>query len=280
VTTSEPKSRRLAKSKAKAGAANAPSRKPVHRVAAEPPKEPRRPPHGDSNERSLYARVAATLGREIVAGVHAAGAILPTEPEMLARFKVSRNVLREAYSVLAAKGMIAARPKVGTRVRPAAEWNALDPEVLAWHFQAAPNEKLVEDLFTVRQMIEPPAAALAASARSPATLRRLQDAYARMVKYRNGEGDLVAADLDFHMAILEGRDNPFLAALGALINTSLQAVFKYSWKGAARIQKERLLQHEVVFHAIRDGDPNEARRLMTLLLEDSIGDIRKVLASA
>ena len=195
-------------------------------------------------------------------------------------FGVSRNVLREAYSVLAAKGMIAARPKVGTRVRPTAEWNALDPEVLAWRFQAAPTEKVVKDLFTVRQMIEPPAAALAASARSPATLRRLQEAYARMVNYRNGEGDLVAADLDFHMAILEGRDNPFLAALGALINTSLQAVFKYSWKGAARIQSERLLQHEAVLHAIRDGDPKEARRLMTSLLEDSIGDIRKVLKPA
>ena len=280
MTNSRPKARRPAKRAAKAGAAKALSRKSIQRAAAEPAKESRPKSHGDSNERSLYARVAATLGREIVAGVHPAGSILPTEPEMLARFSVSRNVLREAYSVLAAKGMIAARPKVGTRVRPVAEWNALDPEVLAWHFQAAPTEKVVEDLFTVRQMIESPAAALAASARSPATLLRLQEAYERMVKYRNGEGDLVAADLDFHMAILEGRDNPFLAALGALINTSLQAVFKYSWRGAARIQSERLIQHEVVLDAIRDGDPKKAHRLMTVLLEDSIGDIRKELRPA
>jgi GntR family transcriptional regulator, galactonate operon transcriptional repressor len=230
----------------------------------------------DANERGLTAGVAATLGREIVSGVHPVGAIL-AEPKMLSRFAISRTALREAYRVLSAKGMIVARQKVGTRVRPVAEWNALDPEVLAWHLQAAPKEKVVEDLFTVRKMIEPEAAAIAAAARSPVTVRRLEDAYTRMVQYRHGEGDLVAADLEFHMVILEARNNPFLAALGALINTSLQAVFKYSWQGAARIKTERLHQHEEVCLAIRNGDPHEARRRMMSLLEDSIQDIRKVL---
>ena len=66
---------------------------------------------------------------------------------MRARFSVSRTALREAYSSLAAKGLIAARPKVGTRVRPKSDWNMLDPEVLAWHIQTLPNENLAEDLY-------------------------------------------------------------------------------------------------------------------------------------
>jgi DNA-binding FadR family transcriptional regulator len=269
----------LTSSKTRVQREKANSLEAAHRGGRSRRHEPGYPLIPDANERGLSAQVAATLGREIVSGVHPVGAIL-AEPKMLSRFAVSRTALREAYRVLAAKGMIVARQKVGTRVRPVADWNALDPEVLAWHFQAAPKEKLVEDLFTVRKMIEPEAAAIAAAARSPVTLRRLKDAYARMVQYRHGEGDLVAADLEFHMVILEARNNPFLAALGALINTSLQAVFKYSWQGAARIQTERLRQHEEVYLAIRNGDPDEARHRMMSLLEDSIKDIRKVLRPA
>ena len=59
---------------------------------------------------------------------------------------------------------IVARPKIGTRVRPRSEWNLLDPDVLAWHLAATPSEHLVDELFALRQMVEPPAAALAASA--------------------------------------------------------------------------------------------------------------------
>ena len=82
---------------------------------------------------------------------------------MCARFSVSRTALREAYSILSAKALIVARPKIGTRVRPKSDWNLLDPEVLAWHLQATPNEHFVDDLFVLRQMVEPAAAALAAS---------------------------------------------------------------------------------------------------------------------
>jgi len=228
--------------------------------------------------RKLYAQVAETLGCEIVGGIYSPGDALPRAPEMCARFGVSRTALREAYSILAAKGLIVARPKVGTLVRPRAEWNALDPEVLAWHFQSAMTEKVIEDLFKVRQMIEPAAAAMAAEGRSPATLARLEDAFARMVRYRNGEGDLIGADLDFHMAILEAQDNLFLGALGGLIHTSLRAVFSYSWEGAARIQEVRLRGHEAILEAIREGRPEEARQGMSALLSDSGDDVREFLS--
>ena len=85
---------------------------------------------------------------------------------MRSRFAVSRTALREAYSVLAAKGLILPRPKIGTRVRPKADWNMLDPEVLTWHLEAVPNEEFISELYTLRHMIEPEAAALAAVAPS------------------------------------------------------------------------------------------------------------------
>ncbi len=230
-----------------------------------------------SFERNIHSQLAARLGRDIVGGVYPAGSLLPNAAEMCARFSVSRTALREAYSMLSAKALIVARPKVGTRVRPKSEWNMLDPEVLGWHLEAAPTEDFISHLFVLRQMIEPPAAALAAAAGSRATVEQIAEAYSRMDRFRHGQGDLIGADLDFHMGILEATGNPFLAALGGLIHAALECTFRLSWQGAARIQDDRLLQHRAILEAIRQGAPDLARDRMAELLRDSIEDVRQFL---
>src|SRR5579871_6525539 len=128
-------------------------------------------------ERNIHTSLAGRLGREIVAGVYPPGSLLPNANDMCARFSVSRTALREAYSVLNAKSLIVARPKIGTRVRPKADWNMLDAEVLSWHLQSTPTESFVAELFVLRQMVEPEAAALAAKARSRSTIDRIAEAY-------------------------------------------------------------------------------------------------------
>ena len=226
---------------------------------------------------ALHTSLAGRLGREIVGGIYPPGSLLPNAVEMCARYSVSRTALREAYSVLTAKAMIVARPKIGTRVRPKADWNMLDPEVLSWHLQSTPTENFVAELFVLRQMVEPEAAALAARARSRATIDRIADAYGRMDRFKDGAGDLIGADLDFHMGILEATGNHFLTALGGLIRTSLECTFELSWEGASRIQDARLHQHRGIFEAIRDGSPELAKSRMTELLSDSIDDVREYL---
>jgi GntR family transcriptional regulator, galactonate operon transcriptional repressor len=256
------------------------SRANRRRIASSPAMavvSPRHRRDGSAFERNLHSQLAGQLGREIVAGVYPPGSLLPNAAEMCARFSVSRTALREAYSRLSAKALIVARPKIGTRVRPNADWNLLDPEVLAWHLQARPTEHFVGHLFVLRQMIEPAAAALAASSASRATIDRIADAYGRMDQFKNGAGDLIGADLDFHMAILEATENPFLAALGGMIQAALECTFQLSWQGAARIQDDRLLQHRAIFEAIRDRASDLARDRMAELLRDSIGDVREYL---
>ena len=213
------------------------------------------------------------LGRDIVSGVHPPGSQLPNAEEMCARFKVSRTALREAYSLLNAKALIAARPKTGTRVRPREEWNLFDPDVLAWHMQSEPTAAFIGDLFVLRQMVEPAAAALAAQSRAKPTLDRIASAFARMERYKDGASELIEADLDFHMSILGATDNPFLTALGGLIHASLQCAFRFSWEGAARIQDSRLRQHGAILDAIRAGAADAAREAMRVLLADSLDDV-------
>ncbi len=116
----------------------------------------------DAAGRNLHEKIANVLGLGIIGGETPPGALLPTEVELCGRLSVSRSALREAFQLLSAKRLIQSRQKVGTAVRPRADWNMLDPEVLAWHLQAAPTDAFVSGLFEVRKIVEPSAAALAA----------------------------------------------------------------------------------------------------------------------
>lgn len=231
-------------------------------------------------ERHIHGFVAMTLGREIVSGAYPAGSLLPNVPELCERFGVSRTVLREAYNLLAAKALIVARPKVGTRVRPKSEWHMFDPDVLAWHMEAGQGLAFVSDLFVLRQMVEPEAAALAAKVRSDETIDEIAEAFSRMERFRDGEAGLIEADLDFHMAILSATGNPFLAALGGIIHAALQGAFRLTWEGAARMHSDRLRQHGLILAAIRQGSPELARRRMFELLRNSLKDASKFPAKA
>jgi DNA-binding FadR family transcriptional regulator len=221
------------------------------------------------------AQLAARLGRDIVNGVFPAGSLLPSAAEMGVRFSASRTALREAYSKLSGKGLIVARPRVGTRVRLKSDWNLLDPDVLAWRLSSEPEGHFVDDLFTLRQAIEPVAAEIAATSRTPDSLARIRGAFGRMERFRNGDGDLIGADVDFHVAIIEATQNHFLAALGGLIQAALECSFRLTWIGAASIRDDRLEQHRGLLAAIEEGGSGLARARMVELLNDSYDDMRK-----
>ncbi len=257
------------------------SRRPVKlgRGAGVPAARPGRDGTREAKQpRKIHDFLADQLGSEIVGGAFPPGTLLPAEGELRKRFGVSRTALREAFRALNAKGLIVSRTKIGTRVRRKADWNMLDPDVLAWHLKTAPNEDFITDLFELREMVEPAAAALAAAGRTETTLAPIAAAYADMVRYKNGgTGELIQADLRFHQAILEATDNYFVGAFGSLIHAALIGSFELGWRGAATIEDDRLLQHRAVLDAIAAGKPNLARSRMAELLNDSIDDVRRSL---
>jgi len=244
----------------------APQGAPSARASAAKKKHPR------SNANDF---LAAALGGEIIAGVYPPGSRLPGEAVLLERFKISRPTLREAFRVLAAKGLIVSRQKVGTSVRPKSDWNMLDPDFLAWHLRTALTEDFVNDLFQLRQMVEPQAAYLAAQSRNPAALERISAAYADMERSNRATDDVTDADLRFHQAILDATGNLFIGALGGLIDTALVGTFQLGWRAAASIRDNRLHQHQAVLEAITERRPEEARDRMAELLRDSVADVRR-----
>ena len=229
-------------------------------------------PHLDGSVQA--SSLVNRIGREIVGGAFAQESLLPNESTML---EVSRTALREAYSKLTAKGLISARPRVGTSVRPKLDWNMLDPEVLNWHLQTIPADEIAEKLYALRRMIEPGASEMAAENHTEADLERIEAAYQDMRANAAREADLIDADLRFHLAILQATQNPFLNAFSAVIHAAMVSTFELSWRGAEIIRQKRLEQHGAVAEAIANRQAALARQRMEQLLADSIQDVSDAL---
>jgi DNA-binding FadR family transcriptional regulator len=179
-------------------------------------------------------------------------------------FGVSRTVLREALRTLTSKGLIESRPRVGTRVRPRAAWNLLDVDVLDWYSRVAEPITFALKLQEMREMIEPYAAALAASSHTEETLAALEAAHAAMAAARNVD-EWVRADLRFHLSVLSACSNELLVPLGTLIERTLEAQLRLNAK-RADVYNASLAEHTAVFEAIRARNAAGAQQAMAGLL--------------
>src|SRR5918999_686463 len=124
-------------------------------------------------DRGLHGQVVQEVGRRIVSGAEPPGSILDIE-HLEATFDVSKTVVREALKVLAAKGLVDARPKRGTFVRPRADWSLLDPDLLRWQFESSARDQFLTNRHEVRLIVEPAGARLAAVRRTDDDLAALE----------------------------------------------------------------------------------------------------------
>ncbi|WP_226350988.1 GntR family transcriptional regulator [Pseudonocardia sp. ICBG601] len=78
-----------------------------------------------TSDRPVFAQIADTLREQIRSGVLAPGAKLPSEPDLVAQFKVNRNTARRALAELQQEGLIDSKRGIGSFVREVAPVLAL-----------------------------------------------------------------------------------------------------------------------------------------------------------
>lgn len=211
--------------------------------------------------RALHGQVAHCLGRRIVEGFIAPGQLLPREAELAAEFKVSRQAIREALKVLAAKGLVASRRRTGTHVLPRSEWHLLDPDVLAWHPVERIPPDFLRDLVELRSLVEPFAAEAAARRGSPADIAQIRNALEQMRAAGHDPAAFVAADVEFHAAVAVASGNMLLDRLSAMYQPLFNASFTLT--GPSDLT---LPMHTAVYDAIACGDAIGARRAMETIV--------------
>lgn len=173
--------------------------------------------------------------------------------------------------ILAAKGLVHSRPRIGTRVSSPEEWHLLDPDVLSWAFSGDPEPEVLHGLFELRSIIEPAAAALAAKRRTQKhldTMRRGLDGMA-LHTLNTEEGRL--ADKQFHGALLRATCNPFIVSLTNGVTAAVQALTEFKIRGAA-LKRDPVPDHLRVYDAIAAKDAERARVAMEELIRLAIMD--------
>lgn len=234
-------------------------------------RRPQLPPTEASSGLRLHGTIARELGIRIVSGKYPPGDTLDGEIEASGHLKVSRTAYREAVRILAAKGLVESRPKIGTRVTPRTQWHMLDPDVLSWIFDFEPGEDLIAGLFELRKIVEPPVAALAALRRTDYHLETLSTALEAMKRHTLAVAAGRLADQEFHAALLDATGNAFLISLTRSVAAAVAwtTIFK---QRSARPMRDAIPDHERVYIAVKNQDREAAQSAMTSLVELAFKD--------
>jgi GntR family transcriptional regulator, galactonate operon transcriptional repressor len=224
------------------------------------------------SERGVHGQTVARIAQRILAGELAERETLDVAA-LQAELDVSLTVLREALKVLAAKGLVDARQRRGTYVRPRADWNLLDGDVIRWQFAGRTDDKFLENLHEVRGVVEPAGARFAALRRTDADLATLGDALTAMAESAGDPAATVQADLAFHRALLTATHNELLERMEIVVNTGLAERDRLV-HGAGH--DDPVPSHKLVLDAITAGDPDAAERAMRDLLDKARRDLERV----
>jgi GntR family galactonate operon transcriptional repressor len=224
-------------------------------------------------KRSLKGQVVESIGSDIVAGRLRPGDLLPSEDALLARYGVSRTVLREAVNVLEAKGLLDPRPKRGTVIKSPSEWSQLDPAILEWREGnadgVAPDVgSSLDQLMEIRRIIEPGAAALAARRGKPADFVALREAYEAMERAMVAE-QFMEADLAFHLACLHASHNDFLLPVAHAIRSAMMTSLRVTNSDPHENRNVSLPLHRAILDAVVARNPDAARVAMEIHLDDT-----------
>ena len=236
------------------------------------------PPDGSTpgrRPRGLVSEIVDSLAASIREGKMKAGDKLPTEAEIMARFDVSRTVVREALSRLQASSLVETRHGIGTFV--------LAPQDLGNFKITAEDFATVDDVISVLELrisLETEAAGLAAQRRTDGNLLAMESALQAFQDSIDADSDGIPPDFQFHMEVARSTGNRHFADLmtylGTMIiprtrvNTALSAP-----EGRLNYLQRVHAEHESIYNAIKYRDSEGARAAMRTHLANSRERLRK-----
>ncbi|BBG60639.1 Pyruvate dehydrogenase complex repressor [Providencia rustigianii] len=218
----------------------------------------------NASQKNLSFIIAQNLGQLILKETYLSDSILPSELELSQQFNASRTAIREAIKILAAKGMVLARPRIGTRVMPSSNWNFLDQDLLRWWINSEEQSVVIKHFQVVRLAIEPHACYLAALNATKEQKQSLQLLANEMLALSQAfdKQQWVKVDYRFHLTIYHACCNPFLVSFANLFRSVYQLYFDtIAENGAIEVNI-----HQQLADAIINGDSTQALDLCYKLL--------------
>jgi GntR family transcriptional repressor for pyruvate dehydrogenase complex len=223
---------------------------------------------------------AAGWIRQLVAtGRFAPGHRLPPERELAAQFGVSRSSVREAIRELVALNILVTRRGAGTYVTELSTAELFAP----LHFALRVDPTSLLHLFELRRVLEPVAAAIAATRLGDAAIAELEyEVAALKQRFKSGDEDLeglVQADERIHDEIMDTMHNPLISA----IIRSLREVAHQSREftvSVPAVPEQTLDELESMVAALAAHDPLRAEATMLRHLSRLEDTARKAISAS
>lgn len=221
--------------------------------------------------RPAYEQVAEQLRELVLSGSVAPGDRLPVEGDLSAEFGVSRSTIREAIRLLSSQSMVhtVRGPAGGTFV------SAPDPDSLRDYLETSigllsGSEGIsAADLLEVRDVLEVPAARLAAERRTEEHLEAMRLSIERESEQRD-RGERFEQNQQFHAQVLRAAGNPLLTVVTDPVYRVIQTRFLKDEERPfyARVTHE----HDEILDCIARGDGDGAAAAMARHL-DQLRDV-------
>ncbi|WP_326880736.1 FadR/GntR family transcriptional regulator [Aliidongia sp.] len=216
---------------------------------------------------SRTAQLVEHLGSEIRAGRYKPTERLPTEQELMARFDVSRTVVREAVASLKAEGLVVTRQGSGAFV-------AQNPTGKPFRIVSDDLKSIAEvlNVLQLRLAVEVEAAGLAAIERDDHGLEEIGLCLDRIDAAVRAGDAAIEADYEFHLSIARATGNPYFERFMRFLGTVL--IPRQTVRAGIenpRVRRDYLDQvqaeHRAIHAAIVASDPDAARQTTRAHLE-------------
>jgi GntR family transcriptional regulator, transcriptional repressor for pyruvate dehydrogenase complex len=214
-------------------------------------------------KKRAYEDIVTQIRTLIEKGKLKQGDLLPNEKELSETFKVSRSTVREAILSLETLNLVERRQGDGTYVMATSEEAIVKP-LAASIFHEKDD---ILDIFTLRKILEPEIAQLAANHATQKAVNELAAIVAKQEQSLAGGRDAVKTDSNFHYALAKMSKNKVLERLLVALVRLLRKTREDYLQTDERKHKS-LAGHWDVLNAIKAGNGTAARQAMRRHLEE------------
>ena len=204
-----------------------------------------------NDKQSLTAKVYSHIRDDIIEGRYSTGSYL-VETKLAEELDVSRTPVREALKQLELEGLVVSIPNRGMMVQGMSSHD-------------------IDDIFTVRHLLEGQAAYWAAERIDESNLARLTEIVELMEMYtrKNDAANLARLDTEFHEVLFSASDSRILRQILTTLHQNSRRARRTSLPAPER-PSHSLAEHRAIFEAIERHEPELAKSRM----EDHVTNAR------
>lgn len=210
------------------------------------------------NNSTIVQRIVEEIRNTLIRGELRPGMRLPTENELVQKYSVSRNALREAIKMLVAQGLLEIRRAEGTFVRKGVSSSIIEPLLLDLILEGGTPKELLE----LRKILEIGILEVILINITDEDIGKMEKAIALLeIDYKREETDsqiLREHDLSFHYAYVEATHNHLIIRIARTI----WEMFSYSIEKSLKI-RSKLRQppgHKKILEGIKERNLKKARK--------------------